>query len=118
MSDSQGNKIKTSIALNAYLRDRAKKLVEEKQFASLSDVISTALAEFIGRMDEKENLQKEESQIKFSELFEAYLQTEEGQKALKIIKNPTKADSNTKFSSTNESETVEPSSQKLSGVHL
>lgn len=35
MSGTQGNKVKTSIALNVYLRDRAKALVDGKQFASI-----------------------------------------------------------------------------------
>lgn len=37
----------TSVAINEYLTERAKKLVDTGQFSSVSDVITTALTEFL-----------------------------------------------------------------------
>jgi Arc/MetJ-type ribon-helix-helix transcriptional regulator len=55
MTEEQETKIKTSISLSPYLYDWMISLVK-KQFASNSDVITTALSEMKGRMEEREKL--------------------------------------------------------------
>lgn len=47
------NKEKTSVVLSSYLLNRAKELVADDEFGSVSDVISTSLAEFLVRYDDR-----------------------------------------------------------------
>lgn len=54
MSDEQGTKIKTSITLSPYLYEWMTGLVKNKTFVSNSDVITTALSEMKGRMEDRE----------------------------------------------------------------
>ncbi|MDD4588842.1 MAG: hypothetical protein PHG06_00235 [Parabacteroides sp.] len=52
--------VKTSVSLPAYLFDWIKELVHENKFHSQSAVMATALAEMKGRMEEREELIKQE----------------------------------------------------------
>lgn len=56
-TESRDVKIKTGISISPYLFGRIESVIKEKKFASRSDVISTALSEFFGRMDEREERQ-------------------------------------------------------------
>ena len=46
------NKEKVSIAMNSYLLNRARSLVDAEDFGSVSDVISTAVSQFILMYDQ------------------------------------------------------------------
>lgn len=51
----------TSVSMNSYLLNRAKELVESNDFSSVSDVISTALAEFLVRYDDRRKTHENQS---------------------------------------------------------
>lgn len=69
-----------SVALNEYLLEGANALVKAGKFSSISDVITTALTEFLTKYEAKQ-IEKSTSEIKGNELLlNSILQTEEGQK--------------------------------------
>ena len=68
------NKEKTSIALSSYLLGRARKLVNEHEFGSVSDVMSTAFSQFILKYDLENQQLSDPSDIR--EAFAAYGATE------------------------------------------
>lgn len=89
--EEQGNKIKTSISISKYLFDRMGELIQREMFTSKSDIITTALSEFFGRLDEKEEMKNKiiakdtGLKIKKDDLltaFEKFLQSEQGKSAL------------------------------------
>ncbi len=75
-------KIKTSISLNAHLHNQAKELVDSNRFSSISDLVSTALTDFLARLEEREMNEKDQSGMKFKELLQAYSKTDDGHKFL------------------------------------
>lgn len=83
--NTQGNKIKTSISLNAYLHSQAKELVDSNKFSSMSDLVSTALTDFLARLEEREMSEKDQSRMKFKQLLQAYYRTDEGHKFLESL---------------------------------
>lgn len=78
-------KFKTSISLNAHLYNQAKEMVDSNRFSSISDLVSTALTDFLARLEEKEMSEKEQSDMKFKELLQAYSKTDDGQKFLEEL---------------------------------
>lgn len=99
MSEEQeetGNAIRTSVSLPPYLHEWLKEVTKSKKiypkygkFASNSSVVVVALAELKGRIEAREEIEKEpikkevtEEQNVFDVLLKAYLQTEDGKKYL------------------------------------
>ncbi|MBP2029732.1 Arc/MetJ-type ribon-helix-helix transcriptional regulator [Methanohalophilus levihalophilus] len=78
-------KIKTSISLSTHLYDSAKEMVDSNRFSSISDLVSTALTDFLARLEERELSEKDQSNMKFKELLEAYSKTDEGHKFLEEL---------------------------------
>jgi len=73
-----------SVALNEYLLDRVNVLVDSGKFSSVSDVIVTALTEFLVKYDVGSS-----SEIDANVILDALLKTPEGKKALeKLCRSP------------------------------
>lgn len=78
-----------SVALNEYLLDRSNALVKSGKFGSVSDVIVTALTEFLIKHDALKIGGSSSTEIDANVILNAILQTTEGKKALeKICKAP------------------------------
>lgn len=75
----------TSIAINEYLIEKAKKLVDTGKFSSVSDVITTALTEFLYKTQvERENIDIIALLFKLQQNSECRIEME---KILSIIEN-------------------------------
>ena len=48
MAVKMGNKVKIGITISPYLNEQAEHLLDTGKFSSMSDLVSIALAEFIG----------------------------------------------------------------------
>lgn len=92
----KGNKIKTSISISGYLNNKMGDLIKQKRFASKSDIITTALGEFFGRLELQEEFEENKCiKVNLMSAFEAFLQTENGKTTLhKIILNDNRAATN------------------------
>ena len=75
-----------SVALNEYLLERASVLVDSGKFGSISDVIVTALTEFLVKYDAIKIGKHQNVEVSFAEEFlKEIIQTEEGKKLLASI---------------------------------
>ena len=75
-----------SVALNEYLLERAGVLVDSGKFGSISDVIVTALTEFLVKYDAIKIGKNQNIEASFAEEFlKEIIQTEEGKKLLASI---------------------------------
>jgi len=86
----------TSIAINGYLTEKAKKLVDTGRFSSVSDVIITALTEFLYKNEvEQENINAIDLLLKLQnnpdcriELENIMSTTKNNDEPVKIVQNP------------------------------
>lgn len=72
----------TSVSLNGYSLSRVTELVKSNQFNSVSDVISTALTEFLTAYDNQKVSVAKEFETMLPEMFSSFLQSDEGKKIL------------------------------------
>lgn len=89
------NKEKVSIAMSSYLVNRAKEMVNAEEFGSVSDVISTAMSQFILMYDQAkrdDNMQIpsageyiEDTGDMIEEVIKEYLKSPEGKALIKSI---------------------------------
>ncbi len=83
-----GNKYKIGVTISPYLKEKADELVATDKFSSMSDLVSIALAEFIGKYtrDQKEKEQECEGNMPAPGSPSAsYLQTKEGKALIKSV---------------------------------
>jgi Arc/MetJ-type ribon-helix-helix transcriptional regulator len=83
-----GNKEKINITISPYLKKQADALVDSDEFSSMSDLVSIALAEFIGKYtrDQKEKEQECEGNVSAPSSSDAsYLQSKEGKALIKSV---------------------------------
>lgn len=81
---------KTSIALMPHYVKRMEELKQKKQFPSRSAILNAALCEFFGRLDERENAETATTNLDIGQLFEEFIQSEQGGKAIEKIKSTKK----------------------------
>lgn len=67
------------------MHERSKEMVDSGDFASISDFVSTALTDFLARLDEKKMSEEDRSKLKFRELLEAFSRTDEGYEILESL---------------------------------
>lgn len=81
----QYKKEKISLTISPYLKKRVNELVDSGDFSSASDLVSTALAEFIGKHDDRTNRKISSIDGTLELLLRGILQTEEGKNFLSSI---------------------------------
>jgi Arc/MetJ-type ribon-helix-helix transcriptional regulator len=77
---------KTSIALIPHWVERMDELKQKKKFPSRSAIINAALAEFFGHLDEREAAKITENDLDIGQLFEEFIKSEQGRKAIEKSK--------------------------------
>jgi two-component system, sensor histidine kinase PdtaS len=60
MDGIRKKKTQINATVSPYIKQRCVEISETADFASLSDVVSVALSEFIGKYDERENVRKKQ----------------------------------------------------------
>ncbi len=63
MATQTGYKEKTSISVSTYLLNRAKGLVDDGEFGSISDVFTTALTEFLANYESRKKSQVQRTEL-------------------------------------------------------
>lgn len=79
-----GNKEKVNITISPYLKEKADELVATEKFSSMSDLVSIALAEFIGKYSREQKEQEMTTEQLLSTLSEKDI-TPTMMKILKLI---------------------------------
>jgi Arc/MetJ-type ribon-helix-helix transcriptional regulator len=79
------NKAQLNSTVSPWIKKRIEEMVQTDDFSSISDVVSQALSEFIGRYDEKKSREGESSVLRPASLDASYFQTLEGKALIKSI---------------------------------
>jgi Arc/MetJ-type ribon-helix-helix transcriptional regulator len=88
MAVPMGNKFKIGVTISPYLKERADQLLEENKFSSMSDLMSVALAKFLGDYDREQKEREKERECNKSVQSSSdasYLQTKEGKALIKSV---------------------------------
>lgn len=84
------NKPLLTVSVSPYLKEQANELVSSGKFGSMSDLVSIALAEFIGKYKKettipRESLYVESCQVLFDKWMQSTIKTHEGRTLIMSI---------------------------------
>jgi Arc/MetJ-type ribon-helix-helix transcriptional regulator len=83
-----GKKYKIGVTISPYLKERADQLIEEQKFSSMSDLMSVALAKFLGEYDKEQKDMEHKTEIALSRTDSpgpSYLHSPEGRALIKSV---------------------------------
>ena len=78
--DIQYKKEKISATISPYIKKQVDELVESGNFSSVSDLVNTALAEFLVKFNQKSSQEPKKELDTLPELIRIILESEEGRK--------------------------------------